>query len=221
MCCPHIALPTICCFTFGFTAVQLLVTLHCLALVVCLPRPPLELPAHVARCCEGHSHTPTSPSPRFNLRHQDRPDACKGIEIELSEILLPLCPSDHHPDCSCYFFLSSTAVPLASYSSVHEPRRHVIGSAEQDIGVVPAWLGLVGEPVCVVESFQRGVDVVVVPTRRVPCTPMGYNGRRRRMRKTSARGKNQGLVFSKYCKYMRANICLRLARVSIGKMWKL
>ena len=31
------------------------------------------------------------------------------------------------------------------------------------------------------------------------------------MRKTSARGKNQGLVFSKYCKYMRANICLRLA----------
>ena len=152
------------------------VTLHCLALVVCLPRPPLELPvAHIARCFEGHGHTPTSPSPRFNLRHQDRPDACKGIEIELSEILLPLCPSDHHSDCSCYFFLSSTAVPLASYSSVHEPRRHVIGSAEQDIGVVPAWLGLVGEPVCVVESFQRGVDVVVVPTRRVPCTPMGYN----------------------------------------------
>ena len=53
---------------------------------------------------------------------------------------------------------------LASYSSVHEPGRHVIGSAEQDIGVMPAWLGLVGEPVCVVESFQRGVDVVVVPT---------------------------------------------------------
>ena len=104
---------------------------------------------------------------------------------------------------------------LASYSSVHEPGRHVIGSAEQDIGVVPAWLGLVGEPVCVVESFQRGVDVVVVPTRRVPCTPMGYNGRRRRMRKTSARGKNQGLVFSKYCKYMRANICFRLALLGL------
>ena len=118
--------------------------------------------AHVARCSQGHSH-------KFrHLRHQDSisPDACKGIEIELSEIppspsFVPLITIGivHAPSSSCL-------PPPRPWrlESVHESGRHVIGSAEQDIGVVPAWLGLVGEPVCVVESFQRGVDVVVVPT---------------------------------------------------------
>ena len=49
-------------------------------------------------------------------------------------------------------------------ASVHEARRHVVGSAEEHVGVVSARLRLVGEPVRVVERLQRGVDVVVVAT---------------------------------------------------------
>ena len=54
-------------------------------------------------------------------------------------------------------------------ASVHEARRHVIGSAEEHVGVVSARLRLVREPLRVVESLQRGVDVVVVTSWRVAC----------------------------------------------------
>ena len=111
--------------------------------------------------CQMPSRTLTSDIPEIqSLCHQDCPDACKGAaQIERS-VPGSSCSSDHHRDCS---------FPLLPVS-VHEPRRHIVGPSEQHVGVVPAWLGLVREPLCVVESFQRGVDVVVVPTRGVSCT---------------------------------------------------
>ena len=61
--------------------------------------------AHVARCSQGHSPT------LWHLRHQDSisPDACKGIEIELSEILLPLALSLWSPSG---LFILLLPVPL-------------------------------------------------------------------------------------------------------------
>ena len=125
--------------------------------------PPPSLP--LARCSQGRDTR--------HLRHQDSISEAKIARMlaralrsnyrrSVSRSLLPRClisPSG--------FFLSSSSASLAS-SSVHEPGRHVIGPAEQHVGVVPARLGLVGESVGVVQSFQRGVDVVVVPARRVP-----------------------------------------------------
>ena len=46
----------------------------------------------LARCSQGRD-TLTSPSPRFNLGRQDRPDVRKGAQIELSEIRFPEPPS--------------------------------------------------------------------------------------------------------------------------------
>ena len=70
-----------CCFT--------LAQWHCLALVVCWP------PSAQPSTCQMLSRTrhSTSPSPRFNLGSQDRPDAHKGAQIELSEIRFPEPPS--------------------------------------------------------------------------------------------------------------------------------
>ena len=65
-------------------------------------------------------------------------------------------------------------------ASVHEARRHVIGSAEEHVGVVSARLRLVREPVGVVERLQRGVDVVVVATWRVACAWEAWEGEARR-----------------------------------------
>ena len=67
-------------------------------------------------------------------------------------------------------------------ASVHEARRHVIGSAEEHVGVVSARLRLVREPVGVVERLQRGVDVVVVATWRVACAWEAWGEARRRTR---------------------------------------
>ena len=67
-------------------------------------------------------------------------------------------------------------------ASVHEARRHVIGSAEEHVGVVSARLRLVREPLRVVESLQRGVDVVVVASWRVACAWEAWGEAMRRTR---------------------------------------
>ena len=219
----RVALTICCCFTLARhgTAVDHIALFG----TCCLLASPW--PAPLARCSQGR-HTLTSPSPRFNLRHQDRPDACKGAQIELSEIwflwsLLPPCLSHWSPS-GLFFFLSSTTAPLAS--SVHEPGRHIIGSAEQHIGVVPARLGLVGEAVCVVESLQRGVDVVVVPTRRMAWVKTSGYVEMRRTR-TSACGKNQAGFSSQNTanvwEQIYAHALLYHATVNIGgknQFWK-
>ena len=129
--------------------------------------PPPSLP--LARCSQGRDTR--------HLRHQDSISEAKIARMlaralrsnyrrSVSRSLLPRClisPTIRIVPAPS----SSLPAPLAS-SSVHEPGRHVIGPAEQHVGVVSARLRLVGEAVSVVQSFQRGVDVVVVPARRVP-----------------------------------------------------
>ena len=130
--------------------------------------PPPSLP--LARCSQGRDTR--------HLRHQDSISEAKIARMlaralrsnyrrSVSRSLLPRCLISPSGLSLLPLFLSSSAAPLAS-SSVHEPGRHVVGPAEQHVGVVSARLGLVRESVGVVQSFQRGVDVVVVPARRVP-----------------------------------------------------
>ena len=146
---------------FWHCTALLWITLHCLALVVCCRPPPWAVP--VARCPQGRS-PPTSP--RFNLSVTKIVRMLARALLRLKDRFLdPLVPQITIGIVPSPFFLSSSAA-----SSVHEPRRHIVGPSEQHVGVVPARLGLVREPLCVVESFQRGVDVVVVPTRGVSCT---------------------------------------------------
>ena len=134
-------------------------TLHCSALS-CPASPWADCP--LARCPQGRS-PPTSP--RFNLSVTKIVRMLARALLRLKDRFLdPLVPQITIGIVPSPFFLSSSA------SSVHEPRRHIVGPSEQHVGVVPARLGLVREPLCVVESFQRGVDVVIVPTRGVSCT---------------------------------------------------
>ena len=145
---------------FWHCTALLWITLHCLALVVCC-RPPLgqfQLPDALKDAHLRHPRDSISLSPRLSGCLQGR---CSDWKIGSWILLFLRSPSGLFLPP---FFLSSSA------SSVHEPRRHIVGPSEQHVGVVPARLGLVREPLCVVESFQRGVDVVVVPTRGVSCT---------------------------------------------------
>ena len=49
------------------------------------------------------------------------------------------------------------------WASVENAWRHIIGSPEQNVGVVSGWLGPEGISVGVREGLQRGVDVILLP----------------------------------------------------------